>query len=60
MKARIEEVLSRLLSEKYDAKIEIEFEEREDGQRRDDSGTSFNYSYARKRDQEAEEEAHTS
>ena len=50
MKARIEEVLSRLLSEKYGAKIEIEFEEREDEQRRDDSRVSVDYSYTRKRD----------
>ena len=28
MKARIEEVLSRILSEKYGAKIEIEFEKK--------------------------------
>lgn len=50
MKARIEEVLSRILSKKYGAKIEIEFEEREDEQGRDDSRTSVNHSYARKRD----------
>ena len=29
MKARIEEVLSRILSEKHDAKIKIKFKERE-------------------------------
>lgn len=28
MKSRIEEVLSRILSEKYDAKIKIRFKER--------------------------------
>lgn len=49
MKARIEEVLSRLLSEKYGAKIEIEFEEREDEQRRDHIKTSVDSSNARKR-----------
>ena len=51
MKARIEEVLSRILSRKYDAKIEIEFEEREDEQGRDNSRTGIDHSYARKRDQ---------
>ena len=30
MKSRIEEVLSRILSEKYDAKIKIRFKEREE------------------------------
>lgn len=50
MKARLEEVLSRILSRKYGVKIKIEFEEREDAQRRDDCGTSIDYSYARKRD----------
>jgi hypothetical protein len=50
MKARIEEVLSRILSEKYGAKIEIEFEEREDEQRRDNCRTGIDHSYARKRD----------
>lgn len=30
MKARIEEVLSRILSEKYNAKIKIKFKEREE------------------------------
>lgn len=50
MKARIEEVLSRLLSEKYGAKIEIEVEEREDEQRRDHIKTSVDGSNARKRD----------
>lgn len=29
MKSRIEEVLSRILSEKYDAKVKIKFKERE-------------------------------
>lgn len=50
MKARIEEVLSRILSKKYGAKIEIEFEEREDEQGRDNHRTSVTDSYARKRD----------
>ena len=50
MKARIEEVLSRILSEKYGAKIEIEFEERDENeQRRDNHGISINDSNARKR-----------
>lgn len=35
MKARIEEVLSRILSEKHDAQIKLIFKEREDEQRRD-------------------------
>ena len=30
MKSRIEEVLSRILSEKHDAKIKIKFEERKE------------------------------
>lgn len=30
MKSRIEEVLSRILSEKYDAKVKIKFKEREE------------------------------
>lgn len=50
MKARIEEVLSRILSEKYGAKIEIEFEEREDEQGRDNHRASVTDSYTRKRD----------
>lgn len=50
MKARIEEVLSRILSEKYGAKIEIEFEEREDEQGRDNNRVGITDSYARKRD----------
>jgi hypothetical protein len=39
MRDRIAEVLSRLLSEQYDAKIKITFKEREDEQRRDNNGT---------------------
>ena len=50
MKARIEEVLSRILSRKYGAKIKIEFEEREDEQRRDNIGASIAGSDAGKRD----------
>lgn len=49
MKSRIEEVLSRILSEKHDAKITIRFKEREDEQRRDNQGTSRAGSNARKR-----------
>jgi hypothetical protein len=33
MKSRIEEVLSRLLSEKYDAKIKVKFKERTECQK---------------------------
>ena len=33
MKTRIEEVLSRILSEKYDAKVKIKFKEREECQK---------------------------
>ena len=40
MKARIEEVLSRILSEKHDAHIKVRFKEREDEQRRDNNGVS--------------------
>ena len=40
MKTRIEEVLSRILSEKYDAKIKIVFKERKDEQRRDHNRAS--------------------
>ena len=39
MKSRIEEVMSRILSDKYDAIIKIRFEERDDEQRRDHYGT---------------------
>ena len=45
MKSRIEEVLSRILSEKHDAKIKITFKEKTDEQRRDNhraSGVSPN------------------
>ena len=40
MKARIEEVLSRILSEKHDAQIKLIFKEREDEQRRDNHRVS--------------------
>ena len=33
MKSRIEEVLSRILSEKHDAKVQIKFKEREECQK---------------------------
>ena len=49
MKSRIEEVLSRILSEKHDANITIRFKEREDEQRRDNHRTSGAGSNARKR-----------
>ena len=50
MKSRIEEVMSRILSEKYDAKIKIIFKEQTDEQRRNNHGTSRARSNARKRD----------
>ena len=49
MKARIEEVLSRILSRKYDANIKITFKERTDEQRRDNNRVSGASSNARKR-----------
>ena len=55
MKSRIEEVLSRILSEKYDAHIKITFKEREDEQGRDHNGISRNDSDARKRNKEITE-----
>ena len=51
MKARIEEVLSRILSEKYDANIKITFKEKTDEQRRDNHRVSGVSSNARKRNQ---------
>ena len=51
MKARLEEVLSRILSRKYGAKIKLELEESYDEQRRDNFRTGIADSYARKRDQ---------
>ena len=53
MKARIEEVLSRILSEKHDAKIKITFKEQTDEQRRDNNRVSRTCSNAGKRNQEA-------
>ena len=50
MKARIEEVMSRILSEKHDANIKITFKERTDEQRRDNNGTGRTGVNARKRD----------
>lgn len=50
MKARIEEVLSRILSRKHDAKITVRFEERRDGERRDNHGASGASFDAGKRD----------
>ena len=48
MKSRIEEVLSRILSEKYDAKVKIKFKEINDEQRRDNHRASRAGSNARK------------
>lgn len=50
MKARIEEVLSRILSEKHDAQIKLIFKEREDEQRRDNHRVSRDDIDARERD----------
>lgn len=50
MKSRIEEVMSRIFSEKYDAHIKIKFKEKTDEQRRDNHGVSRDGSNARKRD----------
>lgn len=52
MKSRIEEVMSRILSEKHDAKIKIKFKERQDEQRRDNHGVSRADSNARKGNKE--------
>lgn len=49
MKSRIEEVMSRIFSEKYNAKIKITFKEREDEQRRDNHRVSRAGANARKR-----------
>lgn len=57
MKARIEEVLSRILSEKHDAHIKVEFKEREDEQRRDHKRVSRANTNARKRDKETKRES---
>ena len=53
MKSRIEEVMSRILSEKHDAKIKITFKERTDEQRRDYNRVSRSNSNARKRAEKA-------
>lgn len=53
MKARIEEVMSRIFSEKYDANIKITFKEKTDEQRRDNHRVSRASSNARKRNKEA-------
>ena len=52
MKSRIEEVMSRILSEKHDAKIKITFKERQDEQRRDNHRVSGADSNARKGNKE--------
>ena len=49
MKSRIEEVLSRILSEKYDADIKITFKEQTNEQRRDNHRISITGNNARKR-----------
>ena len=49
MRDRIAEILSRLLSEQYDAKIKVTFKERQDEQRRDHNRTSGVSSNAGKR-----------
>ena len=54
MKSRIEEVLSRILSEKYDAKVKIKFKEKTDEQRRDNNGVSRVSPNARKRNKKVE------
>ena len=50
MKARIEEVMSRILSEKHDANIKITFKEKMDEQRRNNNRTGRTGSNARIRD----------
>lgn len=60
MKSRIEEVLSRILSEKYDAKVKITFKEREDEQRRDYHGASGASSDAGKGTRKTKSKAKTS
>lgn len=52
MKARIEEVMSRIFSDKYDAHIKITFKEKTDEQRRDNHRVSGNGSNARKRNKQ--------
>ena len=48
MRDRVAEVLSRLLSEQYDAKIKITFKEKTDEQRRDNHRISRVSANARK------------
>lgn len=57
MKSRIEEVLSRILSEKHDAIIKVTFKEIEDEQRRDNHGTCGIGSNAGERNQETEKQS---
>lgn len=59
MKTRIEEVLSRILSKKYDAKIKITFKERTDEQRRNNHGTGRAGSNARKRNRQIKTKSRT-
>jgi hypothetical protein len=51
MKSRIAEVMSRILSEKHDAKIKITFKEITDEQRRNNHGVGGTDIDARKRNQ---------
>ena len=55
MKSRIEEVMSRILSRKHDAKIKITFKERTNEQRRDNNGASGDGVNARKRNRKTKE-----
>lgn len=57
MKSRIEEVMSRILSRKYDAKIKIRFEGRKDEQRRNNHRTCGDDPDAGERIRQAEEES---
>jgi hypothetical protein len=59
MRDRIGEVLSRLLSEKYDANIKVTFKEREDEQRRDHNRASRAGTNARKRNNEVKRQSNT-
>ena len=52
MRDRIAEVLSRLLSEQYDAKIKVTFKERQDEQGRDNHRISRVGSNARERNKQ--------
>lgn len=55
MKSRIEEVLSRILSEKHDANIKIRFKEREDERRRSNSRASRVGTNARQRNKKVKQ-----